>query len=229
MSERPGQEMGEVYADLVVGAHRLALLRDGEQAFPAMLEAIRGARSTICLETYILRSDRTGERFAEALLERAAAGVEVNVIYDAWGSRVSSAYLRKLASGGVRTLAYHPIVFDGRLTRMLNRLVRRDHRKMLVVDHSVGFTGGLNIADDYAPTAEGGGGWRDTHLRLEGPAVLELLGYFLHNWRRQGGAPLDERRYVHEGRRPDPRVRILGNGPRRDRKFVRDAYLRAID
>lgn len=218
-----------VYADLVVGAHRVALLRDGEQAFPAMLEAIHGARSTICLETYILRSDRTGERFAEALIERASAGVEVNVIYDAWGSRVSGAYLRRLHEGGVRTLAYHPIAFDGRIGRMLNRLVRRDHRKMLVVDKRVGFTGGLNVADDYASVADGGGGWRDTHIRLEGPAVFELLSYFLSVWRKQGGAPIDGPRYTHEGRRPDPKVRVLGNGPRRDRKFIRDAYLSAID
>ncbi|HWV39283.1 MAG TPA: cardiolipin synthase ClsB [Vulgatibacter sp.] len=220
---------GAVYADLVVGEHRIALLRDGEQAFPAMLEAIRDARSSICLETYILRSDRTGERFAEALIERARAGVEVNVIYDAWGSRVSVSYLRRLHDAGVRTLAYHPFAFDGRIGRMLNRLVRRDHRKMLVVDRRVGFTGGLNIADDYASVADGGGGWRDTHIRLEGPAVLEMLAYFLAVWRKQKGAPLDEARYAHEGRRPDPKVRVIGNGPRRDRKFVRDAYLQAID
>jgi len=220
---------GGLYADLVVGAHRIALLKDGEQAFPAMLQAIRDARSSICLETYILRSDRTGERFADALIERAKEGVEVNVLYDAWGSRVSTPFLRRLHDGGVRTLAYHPFAFDGRIGRMLNRLVRRDHRKMLVVDRRVGFTGGLNIADDYASVADGGGGWRDTHIRLEGPAVLELLAYFLSVWRKQRGAALDEARYANEGRRPDPKVRVLGNGPRRDRKFVRDAYLRAID
>lgn len=217
-----------VYAERVVGMHRLALLRDGEQAFPAMLEAIRSARSTICLETYILRSDRTGERFAEALIERAQAGVEVNVLYDAWGSSVSAPYLAKLHSGGVRTLSYHPIAFDGRIGRMLSKLIRRNHRKTLVVDQRVGFTGGLNIADDYAAVAEGGKGWRDTHLRLEGPAVFELLAYFLAVWNREGGAPVDERRYRHDGRRPDPKVRVIGNGVRLDRKLVRDAYLRAI-
>jgi len=208
--------------------HRLALLRDGKQAFPAMLEAIRAARSSICLETYILRSDATGDRFAEALIERALAGVEVNLLYDGWGSSVSADFLDRLHAAGVRTLAYHPVVFDGRIGRMFRRLVRRDHRKMLVIDQEVGFTGGLNIADDYAPVEDGGKGWRDTHLRLEGPAVHELLAYFFSVWRTQGGAPVDEERYRHDGRRPDPQVRVIGNGARQDRKLVRDAYLRSI-
>src|SRR5262249_14101315 len=86
----------QAFADLRVGAHRLRLLRDGSQAFPAMLDAIAAARSNVCLETYILRDDGTGRRFAEALIGRARAGVQVNLIYDAWGSSVSEAFLSKL-------------------------------------------------------------------------------------------------------------------------------------
>lgn len=217
-----------IFAERRVGLHRLALLRDGEQAFPAMLEAIRGARSTICLETYILRSDSTGERFADALIERARAGVEVNLLYDAWGSAVSREYLRRLRNAGVRTLAYHPVVFDGRVGWMINRLIRRNHRKTLVVDQWIGFTGGLNLADDYAPSSDGGKGWRDTHVRLEGPAVAELSRHFLDVWRREGGAALSEARYHVDLSPSDPLVRIVRNGARLDRKRIRDAYLNAI-
>ncbi|AKU91025.1 phospholipase D-like domain-containing protein [Vulgatibacter incomptus] len=218
----------EVYAQRAVGTHRLALLRDGEQTYAAMLDAIAKARSTICLSTYILRSDRTGERFAEALIERARDGVEVNLLYDAWGSSVSSDYLRRLREGGVRVVAFRPFRLKSRLASTVGGYLRRDHRKILVVDKEVGFTGGVNIADDYAPLKDGGGGWRDTHLRLEGPAAYELLAFFLYVWMREGGAHLDPTRYRHEGRRPDPKVKILGNGLRRELKLLRKAYLEAF-
>lgn len=216
------------FATVVAGRHRLALLRDGAQTFDAMIQAIRSARSYVCLETYILRDDWTGRRFAAALSERARAGVEVNLLYDAWGSSVSGEFLRQLHEAGVRTLAFHPLRFRGRLGSFLARLIKRDHRKVLVVDGRIGFTGGHNIADDYAPARAGGGGWRDTHLQLEGPAVAELLYSFLHLWRRHGGAPLDEGRYSTAGRRPDPRVRIVGNSLRGRRDAIGRLYKDAI-
>ncbi len=209
-----------------VGAHRVALLKDGGQAFPAMLAAIGAARSTICLETYILRADRTGMLFAEALAERARAGVEVSVLYDAWGSSLSGGYLALLHGAGVRTLEYHPIRFLGRET--WRRLGRRDHRKALVVDSRVGFTGGINISDNYAAVEDGGSGWRDTHLRLEGPAVQELEYFFRSTWQRARGAPLDERRYGVPNRRADPLVSVTSSHQRHARTSIRDAYRDAI-
>lgn len=209
-----------------VGAHRVALLKDGGQTFPAMLEAIAAARSTICLETYILASDRTATLFAQALAERARVGVEVNVLYDAWGSSVSDDYLAYLHGAGVRTLAYHPLRFFSREGR--SRLARRDHRKALVVDSRVGFTGGINISDDYAAVEDGGKGWRDTHIRLEGPAARELEYFFRTTWQRAHGAPLDDRRYGGDGRRADPFVSVASSHLRRARTSIRDAYHEAI-
>lgn len=218
------------YASLQVGAHRLSLLKDGEQTFPSMLEAIASARSHICLETYIFRADTTGRRVAKALMERARAGVEVNLIIDAWGSPLPAGFLRRLERAGVRVLLYNPVRISWRaLQSRFARLWRRDHRKILVVDNRVGFTGGLNVGDDYASEAEGGYGWRDTHLRIEGPAVTELLYIFLRTWRSEGGAPLDEARYRNEARRPDPKVRALGSDLRKGRLMIRDAYLDAIN
>jgi cardiolipin synthase len=216
------------FAEMDVGAHRVTLLRDGGQAFPAMLAAIAAARSTICLETYILRADKIGGLFAEALAERARAGVEVNLLYDAWGASLTGAYLDFLHAAGVRTLAYHPIRFSGSRRALVGRLARRDHRKSLIVDSRVGFTGGLNLSDDYADIEDGGSGWRDTHLKLEGPAAIELEYFFRSTWRRARGAPLDERRYGGDGRRPDPFVSIASSHQRRWRASIREAYRDAI-
>lgn len=217
------------FAEMIVGAHRVSILKDGQQAFPAMLDAIAAARSTICLETYILRADRTGHRFARALMERARAGVEVNLLYDDWGSSLTPDFLGALSAAGVRALAYHPLRFGGTYREVLGRVSHRDHRKVLVVDSGVGFTGGVNISDSFAQTEGGAPPWRDTHLRIEGPAALELEYFFLHTWRRTGGAPLDEARYSGVlGRRADPRVSVVSSHLRHGRTGIREAYREAI-
>lgn len=216
------------FAVMPVGAHRLAILRDGVQTFAAMLSAIRGAQRSICLETYILRDDRTGARFGEALIERARAGVEVNVLYDAWGSSVSVEYLVWLAQGGVRTMAFHPVELSPTLAKTVAKLTLRNHRKLLIVDGHIAFTGGLNISDDYASEDEGGAAWRDTHLRIEGPIVTELLGFFLTTWKAAGGAPVDPSRYTRVRQVNDPLVRVAASHLRRGRRTVRHAYGEAI-
>src|SRR4051794_34155111 len=126
--------MSPPFAEMPVGAHRLAILRDGAQTFPAMLAAIAAAQQSVCLETYILRDDKTGARFGQALIERAKAGVEVNVLYDAWGSSVSVEYLIWLAQGGVRTMAFHPVELSPTLDKTFAKLTLRNHRKLLIVD-----------------------------------------------------------------------------------------------
>jgi cardiolipin synthase len=216
------------FAELTVGTHQLALLKDGRQAFPAMLAAIATAKRTVCIETYILRSDRTGTLFADALAERARDGVEVNLLYDAWGSSVASSMLDRLHRAGVRTLAFHPLRFSGKRREMIARLTRRDHKKTLTIDSVVGFTGGLNLADDYAPAELGGGDFRDTHVRIEGPAAAELEYFFLQTWRRGGGAEIDGPRYGGDGRRPDPSVQVVTSDERRRRHSIRMEYLGAI-
>ncbi|WP_437671863.1 phospholipase D-like domain-containing protein [Sorangium sp. So ce131] len=227
MSQPAPALAASAFAEMTVGAHRLALLKDGAQAYAAMLAAIAGAERTICLETYILRDDRTGRRFAEALAERAAAGVEVSLMFDAWGSSVSSSFLDGLRRAGVRALAFRPI----ELFVPLGKVARRDHRKALIVDGRIAFTGGLNISDDYAAPEDGGAGWRDTHLRLEGPAAAELQYFFLRTWQRAGGAPVEEQRYSYAERRPDPAVQIISNDlpRRRHRHGIRNAYRHAIE
>lgn len=215
------------YAEITIGNTRASLLKDGLQAFPAMLAAIASAEKTICFETYILRDDSTGTTFAEVLMERARNGVEVNLIFDGWGSSVSEQFLRNLTESGIRTLNFQPVRFFGRLGSVIARLKRRNHRKSLTVDGKVGFTGGLNISDDYTAIEHGGRGWRDTHVRLEGEVAADLERLFLQTWRRYHGAPLDEPRYVRE-QAPPGGVKILGNEFRADRKDIRKAYVTAM-
>jgi cardiolipin synthase A/B len=168
--------------------HRIRVLIDGSETFPAMLQAIGNARRYVHLETYILRADRTGRTFAAALSERAKAGVQVRLLYDGFGAfPLSTAYLADLRRAGVQTVEYRPMRRRQRWT--WKRWLRRDHRKILVVDGEQAFVGGINIADDYSPRAFGGKGWRDTHALIRGPVVDDLEEMFRTTWHDAGGEP----------------------------------------
>jgi cardiolipin synthase A/B len=169
-----------------VAGNRLEPLIDGAEAFPAMLEAIDGATSYIHLETYILADDEVGRLFSRALSARARAGVSVRVLFDSFGSfRLPAEYVRQLKDAGVEVVEFRPL-----RKHWFSRLgFRRNHRKVLVVDGAVGFTGGLNVSSDYASFTYESKGWRDTHVRVEGPLVSELEALFRASWQRSGGAP----------------------------------------
>lgn len=208
--------------------NKITPLVDGGAAFPAMLAAIAAAKRSVCLETYILEDDQTGTRFAEVMIERALAGVTVRLLYDAVGGfGVSSGYLAALTAAGVDVVQFHPIA----PWRRRWNLQRRDHRKVLVVDDEVGFTGGLNISDDYAAVADGGKGWRDTHCVVRGPIVADLARSFRRTWLYSGGkpypaAPPAEKIAPTAG---TSLARLLDNTQRRRRRRIRRAYLAAIN
>lgn len=210
-----------------VGGNRIRLLRDGREAFPAMLDAITGARRQILLEMYWLGSDQIGWRFARALGEAASRGVEVAVLFDGFGSfGVDGALIRELGSAGAQVVEYNPIAPWKRRFR-LNRLTRRDHRKILVVDGWVGFTGGINIADPWLPVEEGGQGWRDDMVFVQGPAVEGFVSCFSRAWQREGGRPLGGTDDVPV-ETPAPggqAVQILGEAYFRNRHAISRAYI----
>lgn len=203
--------------------NRVRLLRDGREAYPEMLAAIESARSTAHLETYILRSDRAGLRFAAALMSAAQRGVAARLLYDAVGSLgLDASFTAALANSGVQLAVYRPL-FD---SAPLMRLSKRDHRKILVVDGSKAFAGGLNIADDYAPLEDGGHGWRDNHASVEGPAAAELDAAFLEVWDAQTG----QRHRAGPAPPPDGPawVRVLTNRTFLRRHRIGRAYRRAL-
>jgi cardiolipin synthase len=153
-------------------------LVNGVEIFPAMLDAIGKAQSSVCFETYIFWSGSIGNKFAEALIERARAGVAVHVIMDAIGSLKSEhALIRKMRRGGVRVVHYHPLSWHT-LTKMNNRT----HRKLLIVDGKIGFTGGVGVSDEWLGDADSADHWRDTQVKIEGPVVAHLQSAFMDNW-----------------------------------------------
>ena len=212
------------YAEARVGPNRVSLLRDGYQAYPAMLAAIAGAKSTICLETYIIRDDETGMRFIDALIARARAGVEVLVMYDFWGSEVSDINLAAMRAAGVKLLIFRPWRYLGSFSRAFARVRRRNHRKSLIVDGAVGFTGGLNISNDYAAPEDGGQGWRDTHVQITGPDAVLLERLFLTTWDTHRGPPFDGIRFRRARNAACEKLRVVGNEFALERKGIRRAY-----
>jgi len=216
------------YGQFTLGPDRVALLKDGSQGYSSMLDAIASARSTICLETYILRDDTNGRRFLDALEAKAREGVEVLMMYDWWGSSVSGRSLAQLKEAGVKVLPFRPFEITGAMGRIFVRIFRRNHRKALIVDGVVGFTGGLNISDDYASIEDGGRGWRDTHVRIVGPSAQVLERLFLNTWRVNKGPEPKLERFRRPRIAGCDRIRIIGNDFAPDRKDIRRAYLEAI-
>ncbi len=172
------RSMNHLLGPGILPGNRIKALQNGDEIFPAMLDAIRGARGTITFETYIYWSGKIGREFSDAFCERARAGVKVHVLLDAVGTgRMEKKYLDEMKAAGVEVERYHPLHWYN-VARMNNRT----HRKLLVVDGRIGFTGGVGIADLWSGNAQSKDHWRDSHYRLEGPAVAQMQAAFTDNW-----------------------------------------------
>lgn len=211
---------------MVLG-NKLTLLQNGPATYQAMFAAIGAARDHINLETYIFDDDGSGKQFSDLLLERQAAGIQVNVIYDSVGGLMTpTAFFDRLRDGGIQVLEFNPVnpLTGNKKAWLLNN---RDHRRQLVIDGRTAFTGGINISDSYSsaparkrarkkhgqmpePTI----GWRDTHLQIEGPVVADFQKLFMETWARQKGEPLAAKNYFPELKaRGDEIVRVIGSTP----------------
>jgi cardiolipin synthase len=212
-----------------IAGNEVALHRDGTEAYPAMLDAIHGAREQVLLEMYWFDSDRAGRRFAEALGAAARRGVEVAVLYDAVGSiGADPAMFAELRHAGAHVVEFGPVAPWRRRFR-LERLTRRDHRKILVVDGEIGFTGGCNIADAWLSFEDSGRAWRDDMISVRGPAARGLMLSVLGIWRRTGGVPLLHIRRSLPPPAGETRVSVLGEASfLREQREISRAYLSEI-
>jgi cardiolipin synthase len=208
----------------LIAGNKITLLFDGPATINAMMSAIAGAKDHINFETYIFDEDELGLKFADLLIEKQRAGVQVNIIYDSIGTLgVSAGFFQRLREAGINLTEFNPV---NPLKRFgLWRINNRDHRKILVVDGKTGFAGGINIAEDYSHSSlfrsrkrsSAELGWRDTHMQIEGPAVATLQWLFLDTWARQNSNPLPDLEYFPPlSVAGDKVVRIVASRPGSD-------------
>ena len=177
------REMGALLGPAIVGGNRIRPLQNGDEIFPEMLSAIAVARRSITFETYIYWSGEIGTRFADALAERAKAGVSVHLMLDWLGSKkIDDELISRMKQASIQVERYHPLRWYN-----LGRINNRSHRKVLVVDGEVAFSGGVGIADQWSGHAQDPDHWRDLHFRIEGPVVGQIQAAFLDNWIKTTG------------------------------------------
>jgi cardiolipin synthase A/B len=162
-----------------IGGNKITLLHNGEGTFPVLLEAIRGAKKTVNFEAFLFHSGKVGDEFIAAFCERAQAGVQVRILLDGIGSGspLKGADVSRLKEAGCRFAYYHPV----RAVRV-DRINRRTHRRVMVVDGQVAFTGGIGFADDWLGNADAPEHWRDVHVQIEGPLVARFQSAFQQHW-----------------------------------------------
>lgn len=181
------REMSVLLGPAIVRGNQVTALQNGNEIFPAMLLAIRSAQTSITFETYIYWSGEIGEKFTQALSDRARAGVPVSVIIDWVGStKMEQSQLDSMQAAGVQLHRYRPLHWYN-----IGRMNNRTHRKLLVIDGRIGFTGGVGIADQWTGDGSDPEHWRDTHFRIEGPVVAQLQAAFNDNWIKTTGQMLN--------------------------------------
>lgn len=192
--------MGSLLGPGISGGNKVTELLNGDQIFPSMLEAINGAKQSVTFETYIYWAGDIGQQFADALAARARAGVKVHVLLDWVGSgKIDKKLLDDMETAGVQIRKFHkPDWYN------LGRLNNRTHRKLLVVDGRLGFTGGVGIAPKWTGMGQDADHWRDSHFRAEGPVVAQMQSTFLDNWLKVTGQVLHGEPYF-------PALKAAGN------------------
>lgn len=220
----------------LVAGNKVTLLIDGPATYGAMFKAIQNAKNHINFETYIFEDDEVGHQFADLLLQKQSEGVQVNLIYDSVGClNTPAAFFQRLRDGGVQTLEYSPI--NPAKARRKWRLTRRDHQKILIVDGTIAFTGGVNISQVYSSSSLSSElrernvqeAWRDTHVQIDGPAVAEFQKLFLRTWARERGPELGNRDYFPALKREGKDlVAVVGSTPGEKNRITYVMYVTAF-
>lgn len=210
----------------LTSGNRVTALVNGVQIFPSMLEAIRSARKSITFETFIYWRGQIGREFAHALAERARAGVRVRVLLDFVGSnKMDPELLRLIETAGADVERYHPLSWYH-----LSRINNRTHRKLLIIDGRIGFTGGVGIADEWSGDAQDERHWRDTHFRVEGPVVTQMQAAFMTNWIKTRGQVEHTEDFFPEQPTDGPYLaQMFHSSPQEGSEDIRLMYLLSIN
>ena len=228
----------------MTSGNKITLLVDGPATYDAMFKAIGAAKDNVNLETFTFSDDEVGRKFADLLVAKQGEGVQVNLMYDSLGSLdTPAAFFQRLRDSGINVLEFNPV--NPLKARKKLRYTQRDHRKVLVVDGRIGFTGGVNISDVYSgnPSSLTGGfsstgrpagsskeGWRDTHVMLEGPVVAELQRSFIKEWEHQKGQSLSAREYFPLlDAKGSALAEVIVNYPGETHRLTYVAYVAAIE
>ena len=198
--------------------NKATLLQDGPNTYKAMFDAIGKATDSINVEVYIFSDDSVGQKFSAALIEKQRSGVQVNLIYDSFGSkRTPRSFFDEMTEAGVQVLEFNPVnPLSAGLRWSPNH---RDHRKLTVIDGKIAFTGGINISGEYESTSRGkkidpAESWRDTDVEIEGPAVADFQRLFMDTWQKQNGPALKPKNYFPPlEKKGDEIVRVIGSEP----------------
>jgi cardiolipin synthase len=222
--------MGVLLGPQPVDGNTVEALQNGDRIFAAMLADIRAAKRTVCFETYIYWEDSIGREFAEALAERARAGVKVHLLLDWVGSaRMEESQIATMKAAGVEVERFHEPHWSH-----LPRLNNRDHRKVLVVDGAVGYTGGVGIADKWRGDAQDPDHWRDSHFRVRGPVVAQMQAVFNDNWTKATSHVLHGDLYfptlapATEGGAPGAAAQMFSSSPSGGAESMHLMYLLAL-
>lgn len=207
--------------------NQVELLVDGEEKFNRLYQDIREAKEHIHVQYYIIKRDSTGKRLMEALTERAKSGIKVKVLYDEMGSRaLTRSFFKDFLDAGGEIAIFFPSRF-----RLINlRLNYRNHRKMVVIDGKIGYTGGFNVGDEYVGVSKKFGYWRDTHIRVEGTAVFALQTRFILDWNQASGHDIgyDSGYYPQPEAKGKVGIQIVSSGPDSETENIKIGYIKMI-
>ncbi|HZK57588.1 MAG TPA: cardiolipin synthase [Clostridia bacterium] len=206
--------------------NKVKILQNGEATFAEILDAIKNAKEHIHAEYFIIKDSNIGREFQQALIKKAEEGLEVRLIYDAVGSiRLRNSFIKPLKNAGVQIGCFLPVA----LPFFGARLNYRNHRKILVVDGKIGFTGGINIGDEYLGKDKKMGFWRDTHLKIQGEAAYVLQGIFLADWNFVSNETIDGFKYFPpQGYCGEKIIQIASSGPDSHWASIHQAYFSAF-